>query len=58
MCTALIKEGVSIPTVLRIMVYNTIDVILRIYTLINAIDVKWQVITHISISNLWNINWN
>lgn len=40
MCTTLIKKGVDIPTVQRIMGDNTTDVILKIYTSINSKDIK------------------
>ncbi len=40
MCTFLIKQGTDIPTVQRIMGDNTTDVILKIYTSVNAKDVK------------------
>lgn len=39
-CTTLIKNGVEIPTVQRIMGDNTTDVILKIYTSINTNDIK------------------
>lgn len=40
MCTTLIKNGTAIPTVQRIMGDNTTDVILKIYTSINANDIR------------------
>ena len=39
-CTNLIKNGVDIPTVQRIMGDNTTDVILKVYTHINSDDLK------------------
>lgn len=40
MCTALIKSGVDIPTVQKIMGDSTTDVILKIYTHVNASDMQ------------------
>lgn len=39
MCTNLVKQGIIIPVIQRIMGDNTTDVILKIYTSVNSSDV-------------------